>query len=225
MGVHLVLALAIGTIALSIVSLAAYRETGMSPTALAVLSGSGNAVVIVGLMAALWFNCEVFHEGQRAAVLLAWGCSALMWLGLAYLGRMGGLADPHQFGLPAYLPLCGAMVLADLWVALDALRFRAQLVKRLALGLAEPIVVERLALWGYGAVARIGLVTMAPIASALALTQQQRIEIAPAMLLLSAFLILTTCLAYWLMLAPTASYRSWVDRRYAAPGSASAPVR
>jgi hypothetical protein len=225
MGLHLLLALGIGTIALSIVSFAAYRETGMSPSALAVVSGSGNAVVIIGLMAALWFNCEVFHEGRRAGVLLAWGCSALMWLGLAHLGRTGGLADPNQFAAPAYLPLCGAMVLADLWVAVDALRFRAQLIKRLALGLAEPIVVERLALWGYGAVARIGLVTMAPIVSALTPSPQQRIAVAPAMLLLSAFLILSTCVAYWLMLSPSKSYRNWVERRYAAPRTAHAPAR
>ena len=192
----------------------------MSPTALAALAGAGNGVVIVGLMAALWFNCEVFHAGQRESVALAWACSALMWGGLAFLGWTGGLTDPNQFADPAYLPLCGAMVLADLWVAVDALRFRAQLSRRLALGLAEPIVVERLALWGYGAVARIGLVVMAPIVNALTPSPEQRIEIAPAMLLLSAFLILTTCVAYWLMLAPTEGYRRSVERRYAVRGPA-----
>ena len=216
LGVHLLLTMGVGTILLSIVSLASYRDTGMSTAAFAALAGAGNGVVIVGLMAALWFNCQVFHAGQRAGVALAWACSALMWGSLAFLGWTGGLADPNQFADSAYLPLCAAMVLADLWVAVDALRFRAQLVKRLALGLVEPIVVERLALWGYGALARIALVVMAPIVSALAISPEQRIEMAPAMLLLSAFLIMSTCVAYWLMLAPTEGYRRWVERRYAA---------
>jgi hypothetical protein len=220
LGVHLLLTMGVGTIALSIVSFSSYRDTGMSSAAMTALAGSGNAVVIIGLMAALWFNREVFHAGQRVGVVLSWACSALMWGGLAFLGFTGGLADPNHFATRAYLPLCGAMVLADLWVAADALRFRAQLARRLALGLAEPIVVERLALWGYGAMARIGLVVMAPIVNTLALSPEQRMEIAPAVLMLSAFLILTTCVAYWLMLAPTEGYRRWVERRYAASARA-----
>jgi hypothetical protein len=219
LGIHLVLTMGLGSLLLTAVSLAAYQDIGIHGTALAGLAGAGNVVVVIGLMSALWFNYDVFHAGQPLGRVLAWGCSTLMWAGFAYLVWAGGLGDPNGYG-PTYWPFGLAMVLADLWVAADALRFRAQLAKRLALGLAEPIVVERLALWGYGAVARIGLVAMAPIVNVLGITPEQRLAAAPALYILSGFLILTTCVAYWLMLAPTEGYRRWVERRYA-----TAPAR
>ena len=215
LGVHLVLTMGVGSLLLTVVSVSAHSDTGVSPTGLFALAISGNSVVIVGLMAALWFNYDVFHAGQRAGRLLAFACSALMWAGFAYLVWAGGLIGEHQFST-TYMPFCLAMVLTDLWVAVDALRFRAQMAKRLALGLAEPIVVERLALWGYGAVARIGLVVMTPVVNWLAPTAEQRAVVSPWLLVLSGFLILTTCVAYWLMLSPTEGYRRWVERRYAA---------
>jgi hypothetical protein len=215
LGAHLLLALGVGSLILTVVSAASYQDTRLGQASLTRLSVVGNAIVILGLMAALWFNYDVFHGGRPAGRLLAWTCSGLMWAGFAYLGFSGGISSADPFGR-SYLPFGLAMVLADLWVAADALRFRAQLVKRLALGLAEPIVVERLALWGYGAVARIGLVAMAPIVSALGISAERRLELAPGFYVLSGFLILSTCVAYWLMLAPTEGYRRWVERRYAA---------
>jgi hypothetical protein len=215
LGLHLFLAMGMGSLVLSYVSLSAYAETSASPSTLAGLALAGNAITILGLMAALWFNYRVFHSGESAGRLLAGAGTALMWIGLAYYVWAGGLAAPGRFG-PEYWPFCAAQVLADLWVAGEALRFRAQMKKRLALGLVEPIVVERLGLWGYGALARMGLVTMAPTVTALVPSFERRAEIAPVLLLLSAFLIASTCVAYWLMLAPTAGYRRWVERRYAA---------
>jgi hypothetical protein len=215
LGVHLLLALGVGSLMLTVVSAASYQDTGLSRAQLTALAAAGNGIVIVGLMAALWFNYDVFHGGRAAGRLLAWTCSALRWAGFAYLALKGGLSGQAEAFGAVYIPFGLAMVLADLWVAADALRFRAQLVKRLALGLAEPIVVERLALWGYGAVARIGLVSMAPIVTALEVSAARRVELAPALYMLSGFLILSTCVAYWLMLAPTEGYRRWVERRYA----------
>ena len=46
---------------------------------------AGNAVVIIGLMAALWFNIDVFHAGQAVGRWLLWICSALMWAGFGFL--------------------------------------------------------------------------------------------------------------------------------------------
>jgi hypothetical protein len=215
LGVHLVLTMGVGSLLLTVVSVSAHADTGVSPGGLFALAITGNSVVIVGLMAALWFNTHVFHTGQRVAQLLAWVCSALMWAGFAYLVWAGGLIGENQFST-TYMPFCLAMVMTDLWVAVDALRFRVQLKKRLALGLADPIVVDRLALWGYGAVARIGLVVMTPIVNWLAPTAEQRAIVSPWLLTLSGILILTTCVAYWLMLSPTAGYRRWVERRHAA---------
>jgi hypothetical protein len=214
LGLHLALAIGIGSLLLTIVSVSAYADVGASHDAIARLALAGNVITVLGLMSALWFNYRVFHSGSGAGVLLAGAGSLAMWAGLAHFLASGGLDTPGEFG-PSYYPFCVAQVAADLWVAGEAIHFRAQMKRRLALGLVDPIVVERLGLWGYGAIARIGLVTMAPIVNALGLSHAQRSEIAPALLIVSSLLIASTCVAYWLMLSPTESYLRWVERRHA----------
>ncbi len=214
LGLHLLLSLGVGSLLLTGVSLTAYADSGVNRDAIARFAVAGNSITIIGLMAALWFNYRVFHAGHRTGLGVAAAGSLMMWAGFAYLVAAGGLENPGHYGR-AYWPLAAAMVLADAWVAAEALRFRAQLRRRLALGLAEPLVVERLGLWGYTAIARIGLVLIAPLTSALVHSAEQRAAIAPGLLLLSALLILGACIAYWLMLAPTEGYRRWVERRYA----------
>jgi hypothetical protein len=219
LGIHLLLSMGLGSLLLTGVSLSAYADAGASAGSLSAFAVVGNCVTILGLMAALWFNYRVFHAGDRAGLGLALSGSLMMWAGFAYLVAAGGLEQPDSYGRP-YWPLAASMVLADIWVATEALRFRAQLRKRLALGLAEPLVVERFALWAFGAIARIVLVLMAPLTSALTETAEERLRFAPGLLLLSALLILGACTATWLMLAPTEAYRRWVERRFAvaAPG-------
>jgi hypothetical protein len=108
------------------------------------------------------------------------------------------------------------MVLGDLWLISDALRFRSQLMRRLALGLAEPLVVDRLLLWSVASLARVALVLIAPVTSLLVGTSTElRASLVSPMLGISALLILTATVSLWLMLAPSAAYRRWVERRYA----------
>lgn len=214
LGAHLFLSIGVGSLLLTAVSLSSYSDFGIGAAGTARLAVAGNSLTIVGLMAALQFNSHVFHAGDRAGTLLALTGSALIWAGFAYLLRSGGLDDPATFDA-SYWPLAGAMVLADLWIAGEALHFRARLRKRLALGLAEPLVIERLGLWGCAAVARIGLVMIAPVVTWAVPSPAERAALAPPLLAVSALLILVTCVSYWLMLAPTAGYRRWVERRYA----------
>ena len=195
-----------------------YAQTGPHPEGVSALALAGNCITIVGLMAALWFNYRVFYASERGGLLVTVAASLMMWAALVYFVAAGGLEHPAQYG-EAYWPLAFSMVLADAWVAGEALRFRTQLLRRLALGLADPVVVDRLGLWSAGAIARIGLVLMAPLTNALVPSAELRMEIAPGLLLLSALLILGTCVAYWLMLAPTDGYRRWVARRYATAAS------
>ena len=214
LGLHLALAIGVGSLLLTVVAISAYADVGASAASLSRVALAGNVVTVFGLMSALWFNYRVFHAGSGAGALFAGVGSLAMWGGLAHFIASGGLDNPGEFGA-AYYPFCAAQVAADLWVAGEAIHFRAQMKRRLALGLVEPVVVERLGLWGYGALARIGLVTMAPIVNGLALSHEQRSEIAPALLVVSSLLIASTCVAYWLMLSPTQSYLRWVERRYA----------
>jgi len=107
------------------------------------------------------------------------------------------------------------MVLADLWLVADALRFRGQLLRRLALGLADPLVVDRLLLWSLASLARVALVLIAPITSAVFGMAHLPAGAVTSILLFSSLLILVATVSLWLMLVPSASYRRWVERRFA----------
>jgi hypothetical protein len=214
LGTHLLLSIGVGSLLLTISSVSVYDVGHYSERALYGLTFAGNAITILGLMAALWFNSTVFHAGQRVGRMFALAGCVAMWIGLALLFRSGALEAVVSYGR-AYWPLAFAMLAADVWVATEALHFRAQLRRRLALGLVEPLVVERLGLWATAAIARMGLVSIAPLTNGLVPSTEARAALAPWMLLLSALLILVTCISYWLMLAPTDGYRRWVERRYA----------
>ena len=99
-------------------------------------------------------------------------------------------------------------------VITDALRFRGQLMRRLKLGLADPLVVDRLLLWSFASLARVALVLMAPLVTALVHTDALRVALAPFLLMLSSVLIFGATVSLWLMLKPSARYRRWVESRY-----------
>jgi hypothetical protein len=218
LGLHLWFAIGLGSLCLSIASTSAYLPGRISPALFGAFTIGGNIATLFGLMAALWFNYRVFHDGQRVGRIVAGFVSALMWLGFALYLYNGGMQMGDLYG-PASWPYVATMVLADVWLVRDALGFRAQLRRRLALGLADPIVVDRLLLWSGASIARIGLVLIAPATSVLVGgTTELRLSLVPALLAVSASLIFLATVSLWLMLAPTEAYRRWVERRYASAG-------
>ena len=215
LGLHLLLAIGVGSLLLTIATTSAYAAEPLSPLAHAAFTVGGNLATIAGLMAALWFNYRVFHDGQSSGRWTAAVASGLMWAGFLLYVQAGGMQGADLYGRASW-PYVASMVLGDLWLISDALRFRSQLLRRLALGLAEPLVVDRLLLWSIASLARVALVLIAPLASfVVGTTTELRASLVSPMLLLSALLILTATVSLWLMLSPSAAYRRWVERRYA----------
>jgi hypothetical protein len=218
LGLHLLFAIGVGSLCLSIATTSAYLPGLLSPPVFDGLTIGGNLSTLFGLMAALWFNYRVFHDGQRVARVVAGLVSVLMWLGFALYAYNGGMRQGDLYGQASW-PYVATMVIADAWLVGDALRFRAQLRRRLALGLADPLVVDRLLLWSVASFARIGLVVMAPLTSVLVGgTSDLRISLVPGLLCASSAMIFAATISLWLMLAPTEAYRRWVARRYAVRG-------
>lgn len=213
MGLHLLLAIGAGSLLLSVATTSAHVAP-LPGAAFWSITIAGNVATILGLMAALWFNVRVFHGdrpgGRAVGVVLA----ALMWIGFAGYVAAGGIRSPDLYG-PASWPYVATMVMTDLWLVADALRFRGQLLRRMALGLADPLVVDRLLLWSLASLARVGLVLIAPILGTVFDMEQLPTAVVTWTLLLSSLLILTATVSLWLMLVPSAGYRRWVERRFA----------
>lgn len=214
LGVHLVGAIGLGSLLLGIASMSAYGSSPLSPGAFEAVVVAGNVATLVGLGAALGFNALVFHGGERRALTLAAAATALMCAGFAYYALAGGTKTPGALFGRSYWPLAGAMAVCDVWLVHDALAGRRQARRRMALGLADPMAVERMLLWATASLARLGLVLMAPVVNVLTDLTVRR-DLAPWLLMLSALLILASCVSLWLMLVPSARYRRWVEARYA----------
>jgi hypothetical protein len=119
--------------------------------------------------------------------------------------------DPTRFAEPdaAFTLRQGITAFSYGWTALEALRYRALMVRRLALGLAEVEVVNRFLLWaiaGIGAFAGSG--TMSAVSLVGAMPWQDPLA-------LSAVGLggVTSATCAWLAFMPPRAYLAWVRSR------------
>ncbi|MFW6023259.1 MAG: hypothetical protein ACOC9O_00810 [Myxococcota bacterium] len=111
----------------------------------------GLAGEYAGAVALIVFARKVFHPRARWAGALAWLTvvalvAALLgeWLSEQYLHYVD--AQPIE---GPYVPLgIAARGFAPAWMAIDAFRYHGLIRRRARIGLAEPLVVHRVALWG-----------------------------------------------------------------------------
>ncbi len=112
---------------------------------------AGLATECIGVLALVAFAWRVFHPGSRAAT--AFAALVTAFIGAALIGEV----STHQYLRYAdSIPISGPWVPLGLaargcgpaWVAFECFRYHAKLRKRARLGLAEPVVVRRVAAWG-----------------------------------------------------------------------------
>jgi len=130
-----------------------------------------NLATGVGSAAVFVFTCAVFRPDARWA-------RALVWLGAAVLGVQSAfgvarafVAAPAGFAEPdlGFSVRQAATAFSYAWTAVEALRYRGLLVKRLALGLAEVEVANRFLLWaiaGAGAFLGSGVMSVVSLTGA-----------------------------------------------------------
>ena len=117
--------------------------------------------------------------------------------------------------------MIGGILAANLWVALEPLFYRRRLLRRLQLGLAEPLVVDRFLLWGCGSLTRTAMVVAGGITS---LVEHHTVLGSSLPLTVGVLVFVSACglftaVAYWLTFFPTQRYARWVTRRDASSAS------
>ena len=159
------------------------------------------------------FTWRVFrpHDRWAQAAFLA---ACLLLAGLAAgLLRASGQAESLQEILPLTRPFAVAFTLtvglAFLWTGLESWAHARRLSRRLALGLAEPIVLDRVRLWGTAGIA--GAVLCTTLACCLAAGMMVLHEPLPLALTALAGIVASTC--WTLAFLPPEPYLRWVERR------------
>jgi hypothetical protein len=195
-------------------ALAAVREPGLlPPRAIPALLGSGQVLSGCGVWAAVAFTCLVFRrEDAWARRLTAAFAAATVagWAGAALGGGFGGdVANPWFRAQYALYTAAAA------WVLYEPLRYWTLVRRRLQLGLAEPVLVNRFLLWGGGSVLRFAMLVAGglPVAwPSLAADMRAGAVVLTA----TALLGMGVAAAYWLTFFPPAAYTRRLARRAAA---------
>jgi len=158
-------------------------------------------------------------------VVLAWrvfrpDAAWARWLAFAALGlvllRLGGEAwvqrPREDLTHPLFYGWTLVTLLAYGWTSLEALLYQARLRRRIGLGLAEPVVANRILLWG---VAAACIAVQGPLQAGSALLGGAASP-SPALRVGLSSLSLVCAACIWLAFFPPRAYLAWVAGRPAA---------
>jgi hypothetical protein len=145
-GIYMFVAMGIGSVMLSI-PLAREQLAGIPVTLLdRVLVALGFTATVIGNVAILIFTQRVFRRDSAVAKVYALAVSAMLAGGTIGHGLTTGF-DRDLTAIFAVIYLAGT-ILTNSWASLESLRYHGLMRKRLRVGLAEPLLVNRFLLWG-----------------------------------------------------------------------------
>jgi hypothetical protein len=201
---------------LSIIGLTAARDPGMFPAA--VTTGTlalGHLGSCVGVFAGICFNFLVFRRNELWAKALVALAAVAITTGYVGYGLTGGFAHGRFEGVWFWL-FYGTFAWGAAWVMIEPLRYYGVMRRRLHLGLAEPLVVNRFLLWGIGSLGRFLMVVCGAIPAAF--YGDMKTEFAPGVVgftLLGVALVgLGVAISYWLTFFPSRGYVRFIQRRH-----------
>ena len=192
------------------------RSAGLSDTTRSILLVAHMCTSLAGMGGLTWFTRRVFRPHD------AWAG----WLLLFIVGGFAGLALSQAFGpgLHSFIenPKSGPWSMKVFlgfvpmtWAGVESIRYARMQSKRLALGLADPIVTDRFRLWGV-AILAADAITVAGVAFNL---MGLSITSTPTGSLLIGSLGLITSGCLWLAFLPPQFY---LDRAIARAGQQAA---
>jgi hypothetical protein len=207
---------AITGIGFPIVLLTELRQT-IGPLLTFAADCTGSFVVAMGFAGVYVFTWRVFRPGSRWAVaLMALGSAAALVATAATVWLAIGIeSGEEKFRLVRdwEILLFTSAAAGFLWSAAEGLRYHAMLRRRLALGLADAVVTNRVLLWGLtstSAGAALVIITLLRLADVNYMSAPIALFTASGCgCLASAFL--------YLAFLPPAAYLRWLDRRAPSP--------
>lgn len=186
------------------------RQTSESPAAIyTVLSGLGWLFHNCGVMCMLGFTIRVFRAKETWARVLALSMTLVLWggtVGYAFTGGFEGVQPNFSYWL-----MQTVIGTYPMWSAAEAFRYYAMMRRRLDLGMAEPIVVNRFLLWGVASVSALGSIWVVNIPSLLGVAGTAGSPLMAICMLITSVLGTITVGTYWLTFVPPAWYRRMLE--------------
>ncbi len=185
-----------------------YFDARVAGTLLAV----GKALGIVGFLCQALFIRGVFRPHSAWATALV-GAIVFGLLATYTAFWAAGTYSSGVMPLPIFLVELAGRCVGSVWLITESIRYYGFMKKRLALGIAEPIVADRFRLWAIAAIA--GLVLLATSAPPVIWPTSDSSWLD---LLIPVFAVcgVLSSGTYLLAFFPPAPYRRWVEARLGA---------
>lgn len=221
LGIYFVLAVFVGGF-LNIACYAAWADPALGlPTHLmGPVRTLASALNCVGAVALFLFGYLTFRRGVAWARALVGVCLAIM-LGAYAVQALNGFTVRVVEG-PAYWVEWAVRAVPLVWLTVESLRYWSLARRRVRLGLADPLVTNRFALWGLWSLTVLLMTTSEPVARILYVrmagtTTEWIAEVAQPLVfgtvavtsVVGSVAVTTLFLTFF----PTARYRRWINAR------------
>jgi len=176
------------------------------------LTGAGKTLHDLGVTLFLLFVVRVFRRDEVWAKALAGAMLALLWGGLV----AGALGGSFRFELAAVGTLPWRAEYAVIWTysiwnAVESYRYWLAMRKRVAIGLADPLVANRFFLWGTGSVFTIAATWSASIPYLFVTDPAKIAVITPAVRIVTAIAGIGSVSCSLFAFLPPAWYKRFIE--------------
>lgn len=182
----------------------------LEPQVVAGLLLAGKCCGVLGVLCQALFVRSVFRPGVAwagalTAGLVTWQIGCI--LGLAASGTFSTGVQPPFWIVIEFI----GRVATPAWLVFEGARYYGMMKKRLALGLADPVVTDRFRLWAMGGLCGMVILTTSLPPSFVDPDRHEAL-LAVDMLIFAAAGV-ASCIYYGLTFFPPAAYRRRVERR------------
>jgi len=183
-----------------------------APALTVFLSGAGRTLHDFGVSLFLLFVLRVFRRDAGWAKALVAGMLALLWGGLV-VGALNGAFryELEAVGRPAWWCEYAVIWTYSIWSMVESYRYWGVMRRRVAIGLAEPLVANRFFLWGTGSLFTALATWTASIPYAYVGEMPAALEITPMIRVLTAIAGIGSVSCSLFAFLPPAWYRRLIE--------------
>jgi len=180
----------------------------------------GSVFTGLGFWLQYLFTWKTFRPESRLCLgfIAAVACGfAVNVVSLAIAAWTSGSAQMDMGQMPLWHVMCSLAVndLVYMWTAFESLRYYGTLRKRQSLGLVEPVVTNRLLLWGQMSIVSLTVIVLNQVVSIM------RVDVlaTPWILAFTSLGGISQAVYLLLIFLPPQGYREWVEREAAEEGA------